>query len=133
LREEAPGEAPSFRRIVFIGGDAESGVQELQATDATGEPIGEPTRATSTWLDLQRHASQPADATSVAEVSVMLPFGEVACWLYTVRRPDAEVRFWFAKDLAGMPVLIEERIGGSLTGRSTMIANDLTPLDAASW
>ena len=127
LREESAGEEPTFRRIVFTEVDAEASVQELQSTDADGTPLGEVSLGRATWLDLQRHASQPADATTVAEVRLALPFGEFDCWLYTVSAPDAELRFWFAKELPGMPVQIEQRVDGSLATRSLMIANE-TPL-----
>ena len=69
LREEVPGEETTFRRIVFIEVNRETAVQEFQATDANGQPLGEATRRTSTWLDLQRHASQPADTTSPSKPS----------------------------------------------------------------
>jgi len=124
IREETPGEAPSFRRIRFVEGDDETAVQEFQATDEHGEPIGEPTIRQSTWLDLQRHASQPADATTMQEVVLALPFGEFDCWLYTVRAPAAELRFWFARDLPGMPAQVEEWVDGSLAGRTVMVANE---------
>jgi hypothetical protein len=129
IREEEPGQEPSFRRIVFGEGDADSSVQELQATDANGEPLGEPSSGRAAWLDLQRHASQPADATTVAEVRLALPFGDFDCWLYTVRSPGAELRFWFAKPLPGMPVQIEQWVGGALTGRTVMIANETPSAD----
>jgi hypothetical protein len=123
LREEAPGEPPTFRRISFVEVDADGGVQEFQATDADGHPSGEPSRRRSTWLALQEHASQPAVATNVGETKLELPFGTFACWWYVVAGHDAEVRFWFAKSLPGMPVQIEEWTGGALTGRTTMIAS----------
>lgn len=124
LREESAGEAATFRRIVFTEVDGETSVQELQATDADGTPLGEASPGRSTWLDLQRHASQPADATTIEEVRLALPFGELDCWLYTVRAPDAELRFWFAKELPGMPVQVEQRVDGVPTGRTVMIANE---------
>ena len=64
LREEVPGQAATYRRIRFTTVDEESSVQELQATDEHGAPIGEPMVGSSTWLDLQRHASQPGEATT---------------------------------------------------------------------
>jgi len=127
IREETPDEASSFRRIRFTHVDDETAVQEFQATDEDGQPIGEPTLRSSTWLDLQRHASQPAKATTVQDVRLTLPFGDFDCWLYTVRAPGAELRFWFAKQLAGMPVQVEEWIDGALAGRTVMIANDQEP------
>lgn len=127
MQEETPGQASTFRRIRFTHVDEETAVQEFQATDEDGRPIGEPTLRDSTWLDLQRHASQPADATTVEEVPMTLPFGDFDCWLYTVRAPGGELRFWFAKELPGMPVQVEEWIDGSLAGRSVMIADDQEP------
>jgi hypothetical protein len=127
IREEIPGQASTFRRIRFWTVDEETAVQEFQATDQDGRPMGEATLRDSTWLDLQRHASQPAEATTLEEVTLALPFGDVDCWLYTVRAPAGEMLFWFAKDLPGMPVQVEEWIDGSLAGRSVMIANDQPP------
>jgi hypothetical protein len=124
IREESAGKEPTFRRIVFMEVDGETSVQELQSTDADGTPLGEASLGRATWLDLQRHASQPADATEVGEVALDLPFGTFDCWLYTVLGPDAELRFWFAKELAGMPVQIEEWVDGALASRMLMVAND---------
>ena len=123
VREESPGEPATFRRIRFVEVDADGAVQEFQATDVDGRPIGERSRRRSTWLDLQHHASQPADATAVDEVTLTLPFGAFDCWRYVVRAPDVERRFWFAKGLPGMPVQVEEWVDGALTGRSTMLAS----------
>ena len=125
LREEAPDEPPSFRRIRFLQADEDVAEQEFQATDAEGNPVGEPSQRHSTWGELQHHASQAADATTVQEVSLDLPFGALDCWLYAVRRPESELRFWFAKELPGMPVQVEEWTDGSLAGRSLMIANQM--------
>ncbi len=124
IREETPGEAPTFRRIRFTDVDDETAVQEFQATDAAGHPLGDSSLRSSTWLQLQEHASRPADATTVDEVVLALPFGAFDCWLYTVRAPGAELRFWFAKPLPGMPVQVEEWTDGELAGRSVVIAND---------
>ena len=129
LREESAREEPTFRRIIFTEVDAEASVQELQSTDADGTPLGEASLGRASWLDLQRHASQPADATTVEEVRLALPFGEFDCWLYTVMAPDAELRFWFAKELPGMPAQIERRVDGSLAARSLMIDNTMPPAE----
>lgn len=129
VREETPEQPPSFRIVRFVEVDGDGAVQEFQTIDPEGRPMGEPSRRRSTWLELQRHASQPADATTVEEATLALPFGSGAftCWLYTVRAPDAERRFWFAKELPGMPVQVEEWSGGALAGRSTMIASETQP------
>ena len=105
--------------------DADGAVQEFQSTDARGLPIGEPTRHRSSWLDLQQHASQPASATVIDEVDLDLPSGTEACWRYTVSRGDECVTLWFAKGRAGMPVQVEERVGGELVSRSVMITDEV--------
>ncbi len=132
IREGAAGEEPSFRRIAFTSIDAEASVQDLQAADATGAPVGDASLGRATWLDLQRHASQPADVTTVQEVRLALPFGDFDCWLYTVQRPDAELRFWFAKELPGMPVQIEKWVDGSIARRTLMIGNEVLPADGGT-
>ncbi|HLE59880.1 MAG TPA: hypothetical protein VJA85_09560 [Candidatus Limnocylindria bacterium] len=121
LREESPGELATYRRIRFVEVDRDGAVQEYQATDADGAPIGAATRRRSSWLALQGHASQPADATSVEEVDLELTFGRFACWRYVVRRPEGEMRFWFAQVLPGMPVRVEAWVDGALGERTVMI------------
>lgn len=123
-----PGETPAFRVIRFIEVDADGAVQEFQAADADGGPIGEVTRRRSTWRELQEHASQPAAATVIDEVDLELPFGTEACWLYTVARADGRACFWFAKRLPGMPVQVEEWIGGELRHRSVVIESRSDPV-----
>lgn len=86
--------------------------------------MGEAAQGDSTWVDLQRHASQPQALTTVEEVPLTLAFGEFDCWLYVTRVPAGERRFWFAKELPGMPVQVEEWVDGALASRSVMIASD---------
>lgn len=126
LRTETPGGEPTFRRIRFVEVDADGAVQEFQATDGAGLPIGEPTRARSSWLDLQQHASQPASSTEIDEVELALPFTAEACWRYTASGGDERVTFWFAKGRPGMPVQVEKHAGGELVGRSLVIADEVT-------
>ena len=125
VQSEESGGEPTFRRIRFVEVDTDGAVQEFQSTDATGLPIGEPTRHRSSWLELQQHASQPASATMIDEVELTLPFGTEACWRYTVSGGDESVTFWFAKGRAGMPVQVERQVGGELVSRSVVIADEV--------
>ncbi|HEY8104252.1 MAG TPA: hypothetical protein VIE18_07030 [Gaiellaceae bacterium] len=125
LQSEAPGGALTFRRIRFVEVDADGAVQEFQSTDAGGLAIGESTRHRSSWLDLQEHASQPASATVIDEVELALPFGTEACWRYTVGGPDESAMFWFAKGRPGMPVQVEQQVGGERVSRSVVISDEL--------
>lgn len=123
LQSEAPGGEPTFRRIRFVEVDADGAVQEFQPTDREGRAIGEPICRRSSWLDLQHHASQPASTTVIDEIDLELPFGTQACWRYTVSARDGCVTFWFAKGRAGMPVQVEEWVGGELVSRSVVIGD----------
>jgi len=116
---------PTFRRVRFVEVDADGAVQEFQLTDAGGRPIGEPTLRRSSWLDLQRHASQPASATVIDEVDLALPFGTEPCWRYTVGTGDDRAAFWFSKGRAGMPVQVEQRADGELISRSVVTADEV--------
>jgi len=125
LQSEAPGGEPTFRRIRFVQVDADAAVQEFQATDAEGGPIGEATRQRSTWHELQQHASKPASATAIDEVDLASPLGTEPCWRYTLNGRDERVTFWFAKDRPGMPVQVEQEVGGELVSRSVVIADQV--------
>ena len=102
-------------------------MQKFQSTDREGLPIGEPNVRRSSWVDLQRHASQPASATVLDEVDLELPFGIEACWRYTVGVDDAKFASWFAEDRAGMPVEVEDRVGGELVRRSVVYSDEVPP------
>jgi len=124
LRTEVPGEKPSYRVIRFVEVDADGAVQEHWAADEIGEPIGELVRRRTTWIGFQYHASQPRDLTTVDELELELPFGRFDCWRYTVRGENEDSTiFWFAKELPGMPVQIEDRDADELIEQTTMIAN----------
>jgi hypothetical protein len=129
MREGGPDEAPTYRRIVMVANDAESATHEYTPTDADGRPIGPSVERRSTWLELQAHASQPAATTSCDETTLELAWGTEPCWRYVVRDDDGETRFWFAKGVAGMPVLTEQWTDGVLTERREMIANDIPRSD----
>jgi len=135
LREETPGDPSTHRQIRFVEVDPDGAVQEYRACDAGGRPSGEAACRRSGWIDLQRHASQPADATLVDEVELELPFGTFACWRYTVSASGVERRFWFARALPGMPVQVEEWSAGILRGRTLMIDNrtERYPSPRRSW
>ena len=43
----------------------------------------------------------------------------------TVSGHDECVRFWFAKGRPGMPVQVEQQVGGELVSRSVVIADEM--------
>jgi hypothetical protein len=124
VRDEVLGEPPTYRRIEYVATDDEGATQVFTPTDPDGQPIGPGVTRHGTWLDLQRHASQPADRTTCVETSRQLSWGIEPCWLYVVRDEDGETRFWFAQRLPGMPVVVESWVGDRLTEPREVIAKD---------
>jgi hypothetical protein len=124
VRTDVPGQPPTYRQIEYIATDHEGSTQVFTPTDANGQPISPGVTRQSSWLDLQRHASQPADRTTCGEVSRQLTWGIEPCWLYVVRDEGEETRFWFAQRLPGMPVVVETWAGDQLIERREVIATD---------
>jgi hypothetical protein len=124
VRTEVPGQPPSHRRIEYIAADEEGATQVFTPTDQDGQPIGPGVTRQGTWLDLQRHASMPADRTTCEETSRQLTWGIEPCWRYVVRDGAEETRYWFAQRLPGMPVVVETWAGDQLTERREVIAKD---------
>ncbi len=103
-----------FRTNTFSGCDAEGALLTRERYDATGQRMGEPDAVPVSWLDLQRHASFPAEMTTIEEVALDGPLGVRSCLRYTVRDGRDEDVFWFATDLPGMPIRTESRVDGAL-------------------
>lgn len=120
LVEEA-GEASYFLVSRFVERDDERATLERFRLSLDGQPLGEPVRHETTWLGLQRHASFPADVTTIEPETLDTPIGRLDCLRYTVRDGDAEEVFWFAKDLPGMPIQQLTRQGGEVVSTVTMV------------
>jgi hypothetical protein len=121
LRLEASGEEPVLRVTRFVETDDGGAVQESQRFNAAGEPVDEPIRRRSSWLDFQSHASFPAATTTSAEETIELEFGRFDALRYTVVDGNREERYWFARALPGMPVRTEDWEGGELRFAMTML------------
>lgn len=75
--------------------------------DAAGKQLGESGTATSTWEQLQAHASYPADRTAITSDTITVGAGTYDCMKYEIRsakEPGVINYFWFAKDQPGAPV-----------------------------
>jgi hypothetical protein len=123
LRVEPAGVAPFIRVNRFLEADADGALQEAQRFALDGTPLDEPAAERVTWLGFQSHASYPEAQTTISVETIELPAGTFACWCYCVRDGDSEDRFWFAKELPGMPVRMESREGGRLTFAMVMLEN----------
>lgn len=125
LRTERRGEPSSGRLIRFVEVDADGALQEVQQLDGRGRPVGDPVTHRSSWLDLQEHASYPAATLTIEEATIELEFGRLATLLYRVRGAAGEERFWFARDLPGMPVRYEALDGDAVTASTVMVDNSV--------
>lgn len=120
---ERPGEATTRREIRFAAGDADVATQRITALEGDGRPTDEAETRTSSWNELQAHASFPAAATTIEDEVIDTELGPLECWRYEVRDGDADDTFWFAKTLPGMPVRFTRHERGRLVRMTTVTAN----------
>jgi hypothetical protein len=115
------GEEPILRVTRFVETDDEGAVQESQRFTIAGEPLDEPTRRRSSWLDFQSHASFPAATTTRTQETIDLEFGTFPALHYVAVEGDRVAHYWFALPLPGMPVRTEDWEGGELRFAMTMV------------
>ena len=116
------GAAPYVLVRRNLSADREAGVYEVWTESTDGVPLTEPEQGRSTWLELQGHASMPADATTIDPVEIDLPIGRYQGVRYTRVTGDVVDTFWFALSLPGAPVRIESRVGDEVVFSSTTTA-----------
>jgi hypothetical protein len=102
--------------------DDDTGVYEVWTETPEGDRTSEPELASSTFLELQQHASMPSAATSVEPVEIDIPMGRFDGLQYTRAQGDMVDTFWFALARPGAPVRIESRVGGEVVFSSTAIS-----------
>lgn len=125
VRVEVPGEPPFFRVTRYVECDEAGALLERSGISLDGAPVGEPELDRVTWLELQGHASFPAEQTTIEPARIETPLGERECLRYTVRDDESEKVFWFATDIPGMPVRFLTRVDGQVVLTVTMVANTM--------
>jgi hypothetical protein len=105
-----------------LSADHEAGVYEVWTESPDGVRLSEPEEGRSGWLELQGHASMPADVTTIDPVEIELPMGRYEGLRYTRVTGDKVDTFWFALSLPGAPVRIEFRVADEVVFTSTTIA-----------
>ena len=127
LLVEPAGEPPFVREIRFLTSTEEWAEQSSDrlALDGTVVEHGEPERVG--WDRLQAHASFPREAVAITSESVTIHAGEFACLLYVVTDDESVSRYWFARDLPGMPVKVETRVADAVVFTMTMLENVIRP------
>jgi hypothetical protein len=131
LRVEEAG-TPAWTQVTrFVAVDAE-GADRLSHRVAADGSTSEPGHDRSRWLDLQRHASFPATATTIEKVVADTPMGPLACLRYTVIDGDAIATFWFARSMPGMPIRTERTEGGRVVESVEMLSRAVEPHPGAT-
>lgn len=100
----SPLSAATYSATTFRDGDAEGVTVAMVPCDANGEPTGPSESSRVSWVDLQSHASFPADRTEISDEELTGPLGILPCRKYAVAGADGTSTFWFAVDHPGMPI-----------------------------
>jgi len=129
---ETAGEQPYMRTITFRECDGTGAVQERAAATLTGDQISPVQTQTSTWSELQAHASFPAERTAIGQVVLETPLGRLDCLRYTVTDGSTVDTFWFAKTLPGMPVRFTSQVDDQVVSAVAMVTDSLRPNDVSS-
>lgn len=121
LRIEAAG-APTIVEEWTVTGHTPEGCTIHSVTRDEAGTVLKEEDGTSTWTELEGHASFPADATVMLDTTTETPMGTLDVRRYTVREDDGSVKvLHFAKSYAGPPVRMEVTKDGALVLAMTMI------------
>ncbi len=120
-RVDEVGEEPFHLVSRYVECDADGAVLERSRLALDGSPLGEPQVNRMTWLDLQGHASFPAEVTTIESERIETAIGELDCLRYTVRDGTTDEIFWFAKDLPGMPIQQATRTDGQVVSTVSVL------------
>lgn len=121
VRVDADGEAPFHRVTRFVDCDDAGATLERTRLSVDGALLGEPEVDRVRWLDLQSHASFPAQDTTIEPERIDTAIGTLDCLRYTVREAASEHVFWFATDRPGMPVRTETRSEGRVVMTTAVV------------
>ncbi len=113
-RTEAAGEPDRVDTTVFAETDEQGALLESN---------GQEHRVT--WLELQSHASFPAELTTITEEMIQIPLGRMECLSYRVVKDETVSTFWFAKDRPGMPVLFMTETNGAVLSTTFVIEDEV--------
>jgi hypothetical protein len=105
-----------------VSADDDAGVFEVWTETLEGDRTSEPEQGSSTFLELQHHASMPVAATAIEPVEIDVPMGCFDGLRYTRVLGDKVDTFWFALARPGAPVRIEFRVAGTVVFSSTAIS-----------
>ena len=124
IRDGCPAGRQVITRITDDTGDISTTVTTFRDVDEIGAIFATASGSHRvTWEDLQAHASFPAADTTISAETTETPLGVLECMVYTVSLPPELHRFWFARDLPGMPIRTEVSVDGHVVSTTEVIAN----------
>jgi hypothetical protein len=104
---------------------------EYAVLDADGAISGEPMVQQATWNELRDHALFPSDRATRIETTRETPMGAFGGWLYETTDPvsGGVSRYFFAHDLAGAPLWVENAVNGEVVATMEQIARSDLQID----
>lgn len=124
LLVEVEGAEPFVRVQRYVWTNERKATTERWRESVDGSRVSRAEERDTTWLQLQGHASFPADQTNIDADTIETPLGTMDCLRYTVREGETVKRLWFARHLPGMPVKAIVKEEGRVVSTVTMIANE---------
>ena len=122
MRIEAAG-APVIEEEWTVVGHTPDGCTIRTVSRDTEGTVLKEEEGTSTWAELEEHASFPAADTLVSDDQTTTPAGTFETRRYVVKDPDGTTRVMhFAKSFPGPPVRMEITKNGALVLSMTMLA-----------
>ena len=122
---ETFGQPVSFQTLEFVTVHEDKVVYESVTKGMDGKQQGPRRMTTGTWKDLQAHASFPGKQTTIKKESFTVPAGTFDCWRYEVTLEKggktSVQRYWFAVNLPGPPVCVEETVDNRVVFKMTML------------
>jgi hypothetical protein len=120
-RIEVFGSAPILRQITFVDVTPRRARLRTEVLDESGALLSR-SEQTTAWEELRRHAEFPQERVTIEQATATVPAGAFRCAVYTVRRsPDEVLRFYFATDLPGPPVLFTTEKAGTRMMTSSLL------------
>ena len=124
VRHVDPNRQSSYWTTTFAECGEAKTVLVNQEIDEQGKPIGEASRFTATWDELQAHASFPVEQTTITRESVATSLGERDCLRYDIDDGERIRTLWFATDLPGLPIKTQEGEGLEARLSTEVIGNE---------
>jgi len=122
FRIVARGEQPVFQYMRFYDWTEAAVNVELRRESSTGKLLEPVSDQRETWTQLRNHAQFPSVATVRLREKLTTPAGEWNCWVYVVVGAEGgTTRFWFADQLPGPPVLLDQEQDGERIMRMELI------------